>query len=104
MKGSTMITDLLAKLNSLIDAVVGSYWSVVDVFTNPLPYWYIGFGMLVIATLVIGFYLPWKWVRAFLGGVILLAGAYVMGGRHMYKIMQPRVEKARKRKREDYND
>lgn len=51
--------------------------------------WWALFILFVAVCCVIGFFLPFKWIRAGLGGAILLAGAFVAGGTKMYRDIKP---------------
>ena len=47
--------------------------------------WYALLALAFLAAFTIGYFLPFKWVRASLGFVLLLAGAFVAGGTTMWR-------------------
>lgn len=69
------------------DKITGFFSGIFDPVLNwliLLEWW--GLLLLFVAVCgVIGFFLPFKWIRAALGGMILLAGAFVAGGTKMYR-------------------
>lgn len=70
-------------------------WSPILNWLILLEWW----GLLLLFIVfcgIIGFFLPFKWIRAGLGGLILLAGAFVMGGTVMYRDLKPRVDQKKR--------
>lgn len=53
--------------------------------------WWALFVLFVAVCMLIGFFLPFKWIRAGLGGMVLLALAFVIGGTKMYRDLKPHV-------------
>ncbi len=71
--------------------ITGAFEWVFD----PLWRWYtIGFGIFLVCA-VVAYFLPFKWVRAALGAVIVVTGAYIAGGRHMRNEMKAKLDEER---------
>jgi uncharacterized membrane protein YphA (DoxX/SURF4 family) len=47
--------------------------------------WYAWLALILGACLLIGYFAPFKWVRAALGLILLVAGAFVAGGTAMWR-------------------
>jgi len=43
------------------------------------------FAALIVFLLFVGFFLPFKWIRAGLGAVIVVAGAFILGETNQFK-------------------
>jgi hypothetical protein len=80
----------------LIDEFLTTLWRhISDTFSSLLApllliEWWGLFGLFFVALLVIGYFLPFKWIRAGLGALLLLAGAFVAGGTKMYRDLKRR--------------
>lgn len=59
--------------------------------------WWALFILFVIVCMVIGYFFQFKWVRAVLGVMILIAGAFVLGGTKMYRDLKPHIGERRRR-------
>jgi uncharacterized membrane protein YphA (DoxX/SURF4 family) len=70
----------------LRDLVGGAYHSLIEPLY--LLEWYAWLALILGACLLIGYFAPFKWVRAALGLILLLAGAFVAGGTAMYRHMR----------------
>lgn len=52
---------------------------------SPLFGHFILFAALIVFLLFVGFFLPFKWIRAGLGFIIVVAGAFVLGETNQFK-------------------
>lgn len=76
-----IVDGILSHLYDLIHAFFTSFHIVID----PVYEWW-AFGVLFfLACAVIGWFLPFKWVRATLFGAVVLVGAFLAGGTKMHK-------------------
>lgn len=86
-----MIDEILNNIQARIVAFFGGFHIVID----PIYEWYF-FGFLAfVGALVVGYFLPFKWVRAGLGVFLLLVGAYIAGGRQMHGEMAKEIAKSK---------
>lgn len=87
-------------INSAFQAIADKFWAIWTPWAHALILfeWWALFILLVLVCLFVGFFLPFKWVRAILGGVIILAGAFVLGGTKMYRDTRPKVKEQQKQK------
>lgn len=71
-----------------------------DWLFSPLWLWWgIGVGVFI-ALCAIAFFLPFKWPRAIIGGIILLGGAFLAGGTTMYREMGAKLEEEKRKRKE----
>jgi hypothetical protein len=92
-----MIDEILNNIQGRITGAFSSLLSSFNFVFDPLYKWYLyGFIGFVI-TGVIGYFLPFKWVRAGLGAALVLGGAYIAGGREMHNELKAQL-KSRKHK------
>lgn len=85
-------------INSIVDAILSHLYDVIHAFflsfhivIDPIYEWW-AFGVLAfLGALVIGWFLPFKWVRAGLGFALLLVGAYIAGGTKMHSEMAAEI-------------
>jgi|HubBroStandDraft_6_1064221.scaffolds.fasta_scaffold753014_2 hypothetical protein len=86
-----IVDGILAHLYDLIHGALTSLHIVID----PIYEWY-AFGLLFFAACgVIGWFLPFKWVRAGLGVALLLVGAFIAGGVKMHTEMKEEIAKSK---------
>jgi uncharacterized membrane protein len=98
-----IIDDVLdGARDRIAEAMSGAYHSVVDPLfgwmTNPLIPWGLKGAAVVAVCFVIGWFFPFKWVRAGLGFIVLLVAAFFAGLYQMHKEMTARAVKKIKRK------
>lgn len=87
------ITDAIASaFNSVTAPLFG--W-----MTDPLIHWYVYLALFFVACSVVGWFFGFKWVRAGLGFLIIVASAFVAGGWKMRQIDIERAREAQKKKR-----
>lgn len=97
-----MINDAINQALAALGDKVGSFWAGLWApISDAWPLWwsYGVFGLILIACFAIGFFLQFKWVRAGLGVVVLLAGAWLAGRATMYGDMKTKLDAAKKKKR-----
>jgi hypothetical protein len=86
-------------IKELLDAIqqrLSEFFNpIVDWIFNPLWSWWAIFILIFAACVVIAYFLPFKWIRAALGFIVLLAGAWLAGGTMMYRDMKGRLEAER---------
>lgn len=89
-----MVSDaVLDAINTAQDWVVAKIsWVIPTIWI-----WYGWGGIAFAVLLLIGFFLPFKWVRAGLGVVFALIVAYIAGGRHMGQIKDDQAAKSKKK-------
>lgn len=87
-------------INTFLDTISTRFVSLFDFIADPLWRWYVAYGVLVIVCVFIGYFLIFKWVRAGLGFILLIAGAFVLGGRTMHNELKPHIDAARVRAKE----
>jgi hypothetical protein len=63
---------------------------------DPLIPWYAYGAMAFAAALVIGWFFPFRWVRAVLGFLLLLVASFIAGGKVMHDKMKPKPGKRRR--------
>lgn len=68
-----------------------------DWLWDPLWGWYVMLILFFLLLLVIGFFVPFKWVRAFLGFLLALAAAFVAGGHVMRNKYKERLAEEREK-------
>lgn len=91
-------------IQEFLDAVtsrVGGFWTGLwaPMFDGWPLWWSWGVFVLILAAcLVVGFFLQFKWVRAALGLVVGLAGAWLLGRHTMYNAMKAKLDAERARK------
>ena len=82
-------TRIVAAFHGLIDPWFG--W-----LFDPMIEWYF-YGVLIFAAcMLVGWFFPFKWIRAALGFVLLLVGSFIAGGKIMHDKMQAKTAKKRK--------
>lgn len=82
-------TRIAAAFHNIIDPWFG--W-----LFDPMLVWY-SYGVAIFAVVVvIGWFFPFKWIRAGLGFLLMLVGAFIAGGKIMHDKMK--AQAARKRK------
>lgn len=79
-----------------ISEKLSDWWGVIF---DPLWLWYFALFLFFLALCVIGYFLPFKIVRASLGGGLLLAIAFVFGGKVMHDQMKKTVDAERVKRR-----
>jgi hypothetical protein len=86
-----MIDEFLTAIEQRIREAFGGlfHWLIEPLY---LLEWYFLFALLFLACFTIGYFLPFKWVRAALGLVLLIAGAFVAGGTAMYRHMRRQAQ------------
>lgn len=84
-------------------SIAGKFTDTIAFIFNPLYRWYALFALfLVICMFLIWLtrlfdFEPMKWVRVVIGGSILLAFAFVLGGRKMYNDQQAKLKAEREK-------
>lgn len=95
-----MINEFLDNVQARISAFFtdwfGSWFAWMH---DPLTFWILCFVALFAACFVVGWFLPFKWIRAGLGGILVIAGAFLAGGIEMRKEMNERLAKEREKQR-----
>jgi hypothetical protein len=71
------------------------FTSIFDFITDPIWVWYFWGAVAFVVALIVGYFLPFKWVRAGLGGTLVLIGAFIAGGRVMHGEMKAQVDDAK---------
>lgn len=97
-----MIADAIKSVLAEIGARISDYWlGLWSPISDAWPLWwsYGVFALIFIGCLLVGFFLQFKWVRAALGGVVLLAGAWLTGSVMMYGKMKAKLDAERARRR-----
>lgn len=84
-------------LQSIVDSISTWFSSVWDFLFDPIYVWYFWGFVALLAGLVVSYFLPFKWVRAGIGGVLLLIGAYIAGGRQMHGDMKEQIDDAKRK-------
>jgi len=87
-----MIDSILDNIQMRISV---AFHGVIDFVTNPLWVWYFWGAVAFVVAVVIGYFLPFKWIRAGLGFALLLIGAFIAGGYKMHGEMADELVKAR---------
>lgn len=87
------VNDALATAKAWLAA---QFAAVLAPFLDPLYHWYAMGAAAFVAAFVVGYFFPFKWVRAALGFFLLLVGAYIAGGRQMHNDMQAQIKRRRK--------
>ncbi len=87
----TVITTLLDQIQSRVIAAIQTFVPAFD----PLWIWYFWLAVAFVVIVVVAYFLPFQWIRATLGGLFLLAVAFVAGGRQMRKEDQAELDKER---------
>ena len=90
--GDNLIGQVLDNVQERISAAWEWLW-------DPLWQWYAVGVAILIGVMLIAYFLPFKWVRAALGGFLLLVGAYIAGGRHMRQTYKDRLEEERAKRK-----
>lgn len=91
-----MIDDVL---NNITNRITTGFTNTIDFIFDPLWEWYfIGFGVFLVV-MVIAYFVPFKWARAALGGVLLLGLAFILGGRTMHEQMKDKLAQAKAREK-----
>ena len=89
-------------INSLLAALQAKASGALDWLFAPIwdgwPLWWSWgvFGLVCLGCLFAGYFLPFKWTRAALGGVVALAGAWLAGRATMYRELKERLAKRRR--------
>lgn len=95
-----MLIVLVWPFDDLFKPVIDWFNAWYEYLTDPLWVWYFYGALFFAACCVIAFFLPFKWIRAILGGAIVLVGAYIAGGRHMHKKLKEEVNAERAKRKE----
>jgi hypothetical protein len=83
--GGGLINELLDKIwQRIADA---ASWMLAPLI---LLEWWALFAAFVFGLAIVAYFLPFKWIRAGLGFLLLLAGAFVAGGTKMYRDLRRR--------------
>jgi len=85
-------------INSILDqiwAYVLAALESIHIVINPLWEWYFWGFLFFIICLVIGYFLPFKYIRAALGVALLLVGAFIAGGYKMHGEMSAEIAKSK---------
>ena len=98
-----IIDDVLdGARDRIAEAINSAYAAVLDpIFgwmASPLVPWGFKAAGVIAVCFVIGWFFPFKWVRAALGAVVLLTAAFFAGLYQMHKEMAARAAKKIKRK------
>jgi hypothetical protein len=80
------------------DGLFGRLQGLWDFVTDPLWMWYFWGFVFFIVCVIVAYFLPFKWVRAGLGGAVLLMLAFVFGGKRMHDDMQAQVEREKQKR------
>lgn len=67
---------------------------------DPLLFWTLYFIPFVAVLFVIGWFFPFKWVRATLGFLLLLVGAFMAGGIEMHRELSARRKEIEAKKKQ----
>jgi len=97
-----MIQDAINSAIAALSDKIGGFWAALWApISDAWPLWwsYGVFGLILIGCFAIGFFLQFKWVRAGLGVVVLIAGGWLFGRATMYDEMKAKLDAARKKKR-----
>lgn len=93
--GDNLIKQFLDDIQSRIGDWFSS-WLPSLVITE----WIVAYVLFFAALVVVGYFLPWKIVRATLGGLLLIAGAFLAGGITMAREFKAMHDKDRQRIKE----
>jgi hypothetical protein len=79
-------------VNELVDAIWRRICDALAPVLAPLILleWWALLAAFAVLLAIVAYFLPFKWVRAALGGLLLLAGAFVAGGTRMYRELRRR--------------
>lgn len=93
-----IVDDKLAQLWAAIGYKWADLWAPIS---DAWPLVSAGgiFLAILAACLFVGFFLQFKWIRAGLGGVVLLAGAWLAGSVMMYGKMKSKLDAERKKRK-----
>lgn len=89
---AAMGDNLIAQVLDQLSERLRNFW---DWVWDPLWRWYLYLFLFFLFLLVIGYFLPFKWVRAAMGFALALAVAFVAGGRQMRETYKDRLQKER---------
>lgn len=85
----------------LLESVCRSAVDAWEWVFNPLWVWYFYFAAFLFVSALVMWFLGWlKPVRWVVGTAVVLAAAYLAGGRHMYGKMKSKVDEERERARQ----
>lgn len=82
-------------INGIIDSIFDRFRDTMEFINDPIWGWYAIAAMVFAAVLVVAYFLPFKWVRASLGGFLLLMGAFLAGGYRMHGEMKDKLQAER---------
>lgn len=87
-------------IGEVLDQIGERFTNMWEWLWDPLWQWYAVGIMILLVVMLVAYFLPFRWVRAALGGVLLLVGAYIAGGRHMRQTFKDRLAQERARVKE----
>lgn len=98
-----LMDDLLDGARDRIAAALSeAYQSLIDPLfgwmSSPLVWWGLRGAGVIFACFVIGWFFPFKWVRAPLGAIVALVLAFLAGMYQMHKEMAAKMKKTKGRK------
>lgn len=74
-----------AVINEILDNIQHRFTDAIDFITNPLWRWYFLLALFILVASIIVYFLGWvRFVKEIVGTAVVLAIAYVAGGRAMY--------------------
>ncbi|RZN13908.1 hypothetical protein [Bradyrhizobium sp. Leo121] len=87
-------------INDIITSIEDRFTASFEWLFDPLVYWF-GIALLIlIACIVISYFAPFKWIRAALGGVLVIVGAFLAGGVEMHKIMNRKLQEEKEKQKQ----
>jgi hypothetical protein len=74
-------------INEFLDKLWQRIAGAIDALLAPLILleWWALLALFAFALVLAGYFLPFKWVRAGLGVLLMMGGAFVAGGTRMYR-------------------
>jgi hypothetical protein len=82
-----VVQEFIDAITARLQDIFGSawHWLIEPLY---LLEWYAWLALILGGCLLIGYFAPFKWVRAALGLVLLVASAFVAGGTAMWRHMR----------------